>query len=50
MGINDGAVAKAERNAGIVAEDMCRLLLAIDYVPKNQGELMDEVTFLQQYQ
>ncbi len=42
----DGAVTKARRNMGIVAEDMCNLLLVIDSMPKIQGELMDEVIFL----
>eukprot|EP00581_Thalassiosira_minuscula_P031540 CAMPEP_0183765062 /NCGR_PEP_ID=MMETSP0739-20130205/10700_1 /TAXON_ID=385413 /ORGANISM="Thalassiosira miniscula, Strain CCMP1093" /LENGTH=681 /DNA_ID=CAMNT_0026003681 /DNA_START=14 /DNA_END=2059 /DNA_ORIENTATION=- len=36
----------AEKNVGIVAENLCRLLMMMDYVPKKQSDLEDEAGFL----
>lgn len=36
---NDDDVTRAEDNAGIVAENMCRLLMSMNYVPKTASDL-----------
>ncbi|KAL7437418.1 hypothetical protein ACHAXH_004892 [Discostella pseudostelligera] len=36
------SIAKAETNLGLVAENMCRLLLMMDYVPKSSDDLAVE--------
>jgi len=44
--VDHDAIAEAEANVGSVAENMCRLLMTMDYVPKNQTDLTDVTTFL----
>ena len=40
------ALLKAEKNVGLVAENMCRILLSMDYIAKTKSDLQDEATFL----
>mmetsp|Transcript_43588 Transcript_43588/g.76550 ORF Transcript_43588/g.76550 Transcript_43588/m.76550 type:complete len:669 (-) Transcript_43588:50-2056(-) len=43
---DDAMIAEAERNVGMVAENICRLLMMMEYVPKNQSDLGEDAGFL----